>query len=128
MILLALAMTAADLDTLDAAVQRCDRAAVNPIFAGVAGARSAFMTETFREQEAIVAERLDIANRKRALREATAPAPKGGDTIAKLDLQNQALEDRQRALNDRRMLEGLRGEAIDAKRRYYLARCANGKD
>ena len=129
MILLAtaLAMTAADLDALDSAVQRCDREAVNPIFAGVAASRSLFTTETYREQEAIVAERLDISNRKRALREASGAAMKGGDTMAKLDLQSLALEDRQRALNDRRMLEGLRGEAIDAKRRYYLAHCANGK-
>ncbi len=79
MILLAtaLAMTAADLDALDSAVQRCDREAVNPIFAGVAASRSLFTTETYREQEAIVAERLDISNRKRALREASGAALKG---------------------------------------------------
>lgn len=123
-LLAALSLTATDLDTLDSAVQRCDRAAANPIFSGIAEARSQFMTDTYREQEAIVAERLDIANRKRALREGA----KTGDTAAKLDLQAQAIEDRQRALNDRRLLEGLRAEAIDAKRRYYLARCANGKE
>ena len=37
-----------------------------------------------------------------------------------------ALEDRQRALNDRRMLETMRAEAMDVKRRYYLAHCPKG--
>ena len=128
MILLALAMTAADFDALDAAVQRCDRAAVNPVFAGEAERHSQFVSIAYREQESIVADRLDIANRKRALRDAETMAVKGGDSMAALDLLGLAIEDRQRALNDRRMLEGLRGEAMDAKRRYYLARCANGKE
>lgn len=123
MITLALALTAADFDALDRSVATCAREAVNPVFAAEAEQRSRFMTETYREQEAIVAERLDIANRKRALREGA----KNDDSATKLDLQWQALEDRQRALNDRRLLQGLRAEAMDAKRQYYLAHCSRGK-
>ncbi len=123
MLLVSLALTAADFDALDRSVASCARDAVNPVFASEAEQRSRFMTETYREQEAIIAERLDIAARRRALREGN----NGGDTTAKLDLQAQALEDRQRALNDRRMLQGLRAEAMDAKRTYYLAHCSRGK-
>jgi hypothetical protein len=125
---LLLAISAANLDALDAAVERCDKATINPIFAGVSAQRSKFMTDVFREQEAIVAERLDVANRRRELREAGTSSVKDGDSEAALSLTAQAIEDRQRALNDRRMLEGLRNEALDAKRRYYLAHCANGKN
>ncbi len=123
MFALAFALTAADFDALDRSVASCARDAVNPVFAAEAEQRSRFMTETYREQEAIVAERLDIAARRRALRE----GDKSGDTATKLDLQAQALEDRQRALNDRRMLQGLRAEAMDAKRHHYLAHCSRGK-
>lgn len=123
MIILALALTAVDFDALDRSVATCARDAVNPVFAAEAEQRSRFVTDVYREQETIVAERLDISDRKRALREGV----KNGDTAAKLELQWQALEDRQRALNDRRMLQGLRNEAMDAKRRYYLAHCSRGE-
>ena len=123
MITLALALTAADFDALDRSVATCARDAVNPVFAAEAEQRSRFVTDVYREQEAIVAERLDIAARRRALRE----GDKTGDTTTKLDLQAQAIEDRQRALNDRRLLQGLRVEAMDAKRQYYLAHCSRGK-
>ena len=126
MITLALALTAADFDALDRSVAQCARDTVNPVFAAEAEQRSQFTTDVYREQEAIVAERLDISSRKRALREG-APVVKPGDTAAKLELQWQAIEDRQRALNDRRMLQGLRNEAMDAKRRYYLAHCSRGE-
>lgn len=127
-LLFALSLTANDLDTLDAAVERCARAEVSPVFANQAERASQFMTEAYREQEAIVADRLDIANRKRALREAGVTLVKGGDSVAALDLRAAANDDRQRALNDKRLLENLRSDAMDAKRRYYLAHCANGKD
>lgn len=127
-LLAALSLTATDLDTLDAAVERCARAEVNPVFAQQAQRQSQFMTDAYREQEAIVAERLDIANRKRTLREAGVSAVKGGDSLTTLDLHAAATEDRQRALNDKRLLESLRSDAMDAKRRYYLAHCANGKE
>lgn len=128
-LLAALALsTSADLDALDRAVESCAREVINPTFAAEAPRRSAFMTATFREQEEIVAARLDLSNRRRALREASVTSVKGGDSDAALSLAALALEDHQRALNDRRMLEGLRGEAMDAKRRYFLAHCATTKD
>lgn len=125
---LALSLTASDLDTLDAAVERCARAEVNPVFAQQAERQSQFMTEAYREQESIVADRLDIANRKRALREAGVTSVKGGDSVSALDLRAAATEDRQRALNDKRLLENLRSDAMDAKRRYYLAHCSGAKE
>ena len=48
------------------------------------------------------------------------------DEDQQLAMAALALEDRQRALNDRRMLESMRAEAMDVKRRYYLAHCAKG--
>ena len=72
------------------------------------------MTEAFREQEAIVAERLDIAAKKRAIR-AGDPQAKGAETDAQLNARGLNVEDRQRALNDRRMLEGMRVDTMDAR-------------
>src|SRR5438067_198129 len=68
--LLLLAAASADLDALDQAVARCDRNAANPAFAGEAARRSQFLLDAYREQEAIVAARLDLSDRRRALREA----------------------------------------------------------
>nr|WP_294848756.1 hypothetical protein [uncultured Sphingomonas sp.] len=121
-------LTATDLDTLDSAVERCSRAEVSPVFAQQAQRQSQFMTDAYREQESIVADRLDIANRKRALREAGVTGLKGGDSLPELDLSAAAVEDRQRALNDKRLLESLRSDAMDAKRRYYLAHCSGTKE
>ena len=84
------------------------------------------MTETLREQEAIVAARLDNANRRRALRETRPSGRLASDEDQQLAMAALALEDRQRALDDRRMLETMRSEAMDVKRRFYLAHCAKG--
>ena len=62
----------ADLDALDQAVERCDRGMANPAFSAEAGRRSSFLLETFREQELIVAARLDVSQRRATLREAGA--------------------------------------------------------
>jgi hypothetical protein len=129
MILLALLVSGAitaELDALDRAVATCARAVVNPAFAADAGRRSAMMTDTVREQEAIVAERLTMADRRRALRETRPSGRIAIDEDQQLAMAALALEDRQRALNDRRMLETMRAEAMDVKRRFYLAHCAKG--
>ena len=115
---------AAELDRLDQAMAACARNVVNPAFAADAGRRSRVLTETLREQEAIVTERLDIADRRRALRETRPTGIRASDNEQALAMAALALEDRQRALDDRRLLETLRGEAMDVKRRYYLAHCA----
>ncbi len=129
-LLISAAMASADLDALDQAVARCERSATNPVFSAEAARRSQFLLDAYREQEAIVNERLAIANQRRAMREApAAPAPKLSEQkqIEKqLDLQQAALDGRQKALNDQRMLEGIRQDAMDSMRRYFLNNCPAG--
>jgi len=120
-----LAAASADLGTLDQAVARCDRGMANPAFSNEAGRRSQFLLDAYREQESIVAARLDLSQRRRDLREAS--IKKNAVEEQKLDLENASLEDRQRALNDQRMLEGIRQDAMDAMRRYFLLNCPAGK-
>jgi hypothetical protein len=50
-------------------------------------------------------------------------------TQKQLDLQAAAIDDRQKALNDKRLLEGIRDDAMDSMRRYFLLNCpAGGKE
>jgi hypothetical protein len=121
--LLFLAAASADLDALDQAVARCDREAANPAFAGEAARRSQFLLDAYREQEAIVADRLALADRRRELREA---GPVRASAEKQLQLEDAAIEDRQKALNDKRMLEGIRQDAMDNMRRYFLTNCPAG--
>ena len=123
--LLLLAAASTDLDALDQAVARCDRHAANPVFAGEAARRSQFLLDAYREQEAIVADRLALSDQRRASREA---GPIKAADQKQFDLQAAAIEDRQKALNDRRMLEGIRQDAMDTMRRYFLTNCPAGKD
>jgi hypothetical protein len=126
---LLLAAASADLDALDQAVARCDRSAANPAFSSEAARRSQFLLDAYREQEAIVNDRLAVAELRRALRESPTPAkPIDQKQLEKqLDLQQAALDDRQKALNDKRMLEGIRQDAMDNMRRYFLNNCPAGK-
>jgi hypothetical protein len=126
--LLLLAAASADLDALDQAVARCDRTAANPVFSSEAARRSQFLLDAYREQEAIVNDRLAMNDQRRALRE-TPPAKltEQKQLEKQLDLQQAALDDRQKALNDKRMLEGIREDAIDSMRRYFLNNCPAGK-
>jgi hypothetical protein len=126
--LLLLAAASADLDALDQAVARCDRTVANPAFASETARRSSFLLDAYREQESIVNDRLSIADQKRTMREASAPAkPAEQKQLEKhLDLQQAALDDRQKALNDKRMLEGIREDAIDSMRHYFLSNCPAG--
>ncbi|ATY30675.1 hypothetical protein [Sphingomonas psychrotolerans] len=113
-----------DLPALDAAIERCERATILPIFAAEARRRSAAVTAFYQEQVQIVAERVATADRRRALRESpsTPPeAPAASDQT--LALRQLALDDRQRALDDQRRLETMRQEAVDLKRQYFLMRC-----
>jgi hypothetical protein len=125
--LLFLAAASTDLDALDQAVARCDRAAVNPMFAGEAARRSQFLLDAYHEQEAIVADRLALADQRRSLREAA--NGKGSDDKQLQDLAREAVDDqgdRQKALNDKRMLEGIREDAMDSMRHYFLLNCPAG--
>jgi hypothetical protein len=127
--LVLLAAASADLDALDQAVARCDRNAANPVFSAEAARRSQFLLDAYREQEAIVNERLATADQRRALREAAIPAKPAElkQQEKQLDLQQAALDDRQKALNDKRMLESIREDAMDSMRRYFLNNCPAGK-
>jgi hypothetical protein len=125
--LLFLAAASADLDALDQAVARCDRQAANPAFSGEAARRSQFLLDAYKEQAEIVSERLALADQQRALREATDLKPvEIKQTEKQLGLQQAALDDRQKALNDKRMLEGIREDAMDSMRRYFLVNCPAG--
>jgi len=128
--LLFLAAASADLDALDQAVARCDRHVANPVFSGEAARRSLFLLDAYKEEEAIVADRLALSDQRRALREATdTKAADAKQTEKQLDLQQAALDDRQKALNDKRLLEGIRQDAMDSMRRYFLMNCpAGGKE
>ena len=114
----------ADLDALNSAVARCDRRTAAPVFAAEQAYRSANILDAYREQEAIVAMRLAVSQKRAAMRE-------GGKVLAadekKLALEEASIEDRQRALNDKRMLEGIRRDAMDTMRRYFLLNCPAGQ-
>jgi hypothetical protein len=125
--LLFLAAASADLDALDQAVARCDRNAVSPIFSSEAARRSQFLLDAYREQEGIVNERLALNDQLRTLRETPPAKPAEEKQVEKqLNLQQAALEDRQKALNDKRMLEGIREDAVDSMRHYFLNNCPAG--
>ncbi len=127
--LLFLAAASADLEVLDQAVARCDRPSVNPAFAGEAARRSQFLLDAYKAQEAIVADRLALAGQRRSLRESSSAKLLEQKQLEKqFELQEAAIEDRQKALNDRRMLEGIRQDAMDNMRRYFLTNCPAGKD
>jgi hypothetical protein len=125
--LLFLAAASADLDALDQAVTHCDRQVSNPVFSAEAARRAQFLLDAYREQEAIVTDRLTLADQRRTLRTATNIKPlELKQTEKQLDLQQADLDDRQKALNDKRMLEGIRQDAMDSMRRYFLNNCPAG--
>src|SRR5206468_12532898 len=114
----------ADLDALDQAVSHCDRQVSNPVFSAEAARRAQFLLDAYREQEVIVNERLALADQRRQLREGTTIRPADfKQTEKQLDLLQANLDDRQKALNDKRLLEGIRQDAMDSMRRYFLNNC-----
>ena len=125
--LIAPAITAStNLSPLDDAIDRCQRELVLPVFAAEPTLRSVFLTSALNEQAAISAHRLDVAGKRRVLREnasGTARPPATAESDQELALVQLALDDRQRALDDRRRLEAMRHDAVDAKRQYFLSRC-----
>ena len=126
MVPLLILAASAELQALDQAVVQCDRAVANPVFASETARRSQTLLDAYGEQEAIVAARLALAERRRLLREAA--DKKNAEEERAIALEEALIEDRQRALNDKRMLEGIRRDTIDAMRRYYLAHCPSGKN
>lgn len=130
LLLAAASFAVPDLAAMDVAVAKCDRETVSAIFGAEPVRRSAFMTELFNEQQAIFNGRRDVAARRQALRDASLDKslPKPADSETALAFESAALDERQNALNDARSLDNLRRDALDAKRRLYLAQCGgNGK-
>lgn len=125
MVPLLLFAASAELQAIDQAVAQCDRAVANPAFASETARRSQALLDAYREQEAIVKARLTLAERKRALREVS--AKKNVEEERAIALEEALIEDRQRALNDKRMLEAIRQDTMDAMRRHYLAHCPSGR-
>lgn len=116
---------AAEIDALQQSVARCDRVAVRRTFEAEPQRRGDFVAGLFREQEAIVEARLALAERRRSLRGT------GGklalESRRAIDNEAHDLEDRQNALNDRRILDGARRDALNQLRALYLVSC-RGKD
>ena len=115
----------AELQAIVQAVAQCDRAVANPAFASETERRSQYLLDSYREQEGIVEARLALAERRRILREAA--DKKNVEESRAIALEEALVEDRQRALNDKRMLEAIRQDTMDAMRRHYLAHCPSGK-
>lgn len=113
------------LDAVQAAVEQCKRAEVADIFSAEPQRRIQAMSDAYREQVAIVTERRQIEQRRMLLRRGV---PQNGDSEGVIALAEAALANRQSALNDARMLEGLRRDGLDAMRSYYIRRCGAGRD
>lgn len=118
-----------DFPALDVAIERCERAAVLPVFAAEARRRSTAVTAFYQEQVEIAAERIATADKRRALREGATPAGREPGIVSdqELALRQLALDDRQRALDDQRRLETMRQQAVDLKRQYFLTKCTGKK-
>lgn len=130
LLLLALAVPneAPSLTALADGVARCDRPATTSVFQAEEARRTGFLTQAYAEQEAIVHERAAIAARRQVLRAPTpTPGQVNSDTDALLTLAAAMIADRQQALDDARLLERLRREAIDQMRRQFLATCGDGR-
>ncbi|WP_205504656.1 hypothetical protein [Sphingomonas arenae] len=119
-------MSADDMRALDGAIETCNREAALPVFTDEMRRRSVTATAAYEEQQGINQERAEIAARRNAP-DGSDDRALGKDALAKAQRElarvQQALDDRQRALDDLRRLEGMRREAIDLKRQYFLLRC-----
>lgn len=119
---------APSLTALADGVARCDRPATTAVFQTEETRRTAFLTLAYAEQEAIVHERAAIAARRQILRAGTpTPGQINSDTDAGLTLASALIADRQQTLDDSRLLEHLRREAIDQMRRQFLSTCGDGR-
>ena len=122
----ALALSAADgevdLDRLRAAAAACDRATVSRAWAEETKRHGDFVVAGLREQAAIAADRQALDARRRAAR-----AAGGLAGLAGLTAEGADIDDRQRALDDRRRLDVMQQEAVVYFRGAYLTGC-NGRE
>ena len=116
-------MAGSDLDGRAQAVAACDRGVIAKTVASDATRHSTFLLDGFREQQAIVAARATLADRRHKLREQARPE-KGGDTEAALTAVQHDIEERQQALDDARTLDKLKLEAVGNFRQLYISQCS----
>ena len=123
-----------DLTTIDRAVAKCDAKVMTATFADEPQRRRAFAIAAFAEQESIVAARRALAARRLAPPAAQVPlaAPVGGavsaeDERADMDRLGHILNERQQALDDARMLSGMRDQALDLMRQQYVSKSSGGR-
>ncbi len=109
-----------DFDALSKAVAKCDRAVVTKTVTDTIARHSTFLIDAYAEQRAIATARGDFAERRRKLHS----GEKTGDTEAALTLAREALDDRQRALDDLRTLDRLEQDMMYYFRQQYLTQCA----
>lgn len=131
-LLLAAALSAEgpDLAAIDKAVGRCDAKFMTATFAAEPQRRRAFGIAAYREQEAIVAARRDLAAKRLAPVLVAGPAAGGlmPPSNADLDHENSLLAERQQELDDARMLSNLRDQLLDMMRQQYLSKCSGKLD
>ncbi|MBN8820270.1 MAG: hypothetical protein J0I80_16300 [Sphingomonas sp.] len=117
-----------DLKLVDRAVDKCDRDAMAKVFSAEPQRRRAMVIAVFNEQQAIVAERQALAQRRldAQTKPAGAPVPAQPAGAVSFDVEAQMLANRQQALDDARMLGNLRDAALDMMRQQYLLSCNSG--
>jgi|GEM_PF-1271349 len=123
-----------DLAEVDRAVAKCDSGAMTKVFGKEPERRRAAMIAIFTEQQAIASERRALAQRRYDALAKPAPAVPDAAAMpaavpvptANFELEQQALTDRQQALDDARMLGEMRDKALDTMRQQYLTACNTG--
>lgn len=118
--LLAAGLVAPDAEPLSEAVSRCDRAAVAAQTQAEPGRRAEFAKGVYAEQRAIAAERA-------ALDAGTPAASSGAAGLASLTAARDALDARQRRLDDAIRVERAWREFGDELRAQFLAACTGRK-
>lgn len=120
---------APSLDEIDQAVAKCESKVMVRTYQEEPDRRRAFAIAAYREQEAIVTARQALAARRLAALQPTVGGTMSPpqDQAAAFSLESQQLTERQQELDDARMLNGLREQALDLMRQQYVSKCSAGK-
>jgi hypothetical protein len=111
-----------DIERVNRAATACDRPAMSRAWEAEVKRHGDFIVTALGEQASIAADRQALVERRRKSR-GTGPAE--SETV--LSAVAAELDDRQRALDDRKRLDTMRQEAMGWFRQQYLARC-NGRE
>ncbi|MES2097581.1 MAG: hypothetical protein V4459_12555 [Pseudomonadota bacterium] len=109
-----------DFDALAGSIAKCDRTAVTNTITASNSRHSQFLLDAYKEQYAIAVARADLAERRRRLHAKEAKV----DTEDGLTLLGEALDDRARALGDRRALDQSEQDMLGYFRAQYLRQCS----